>query len=249
MVFFMTKTQIQQLISFIDLTTLGNKDNEKSVRDLIVKANKCAGGIAPAAVCIFPQFGDFAKGLTDIQVAVVGGCFPTGQTSLEAKAAELRIIALSSVDEVDIVINRGEAVAENWDYLANEVKQARDIIGEKKLKVILESGELTSSELQMASMISIENGADFIKTSTGKIEIGATPEAAEIMCQEIHLANSKTAKKVGFKASGGIRTFQDAMLYHDIILNKLGEEWLTPELFRIGASSLYDNLINDLNAL
>lgn len=249
MVFFMTKEQIQQLISFIDLTSLDNKDNEQSVQNLIAKANECAGGVAPAALCVFSHFGDYCKKMSTIRVAVVGGCFPTGQTSLEAKAAELQIIAATSVDEVDIVINRGEVVAENWDYLAKEVKQAKDIIGEKKLKVILESGELTPSELQMASVVSIESGADFIKTSTGKIDVGATPEAAEIMCAEIQLANLNTGKRVGFKASGGVRTYQDALVYRSIILDKLGEEWLTPELFRIGASSLYDNLINDLKSL
>jgi deoxyribose-phosphate aldolase len=241
----MTKELIHQLISFIDLTSLNDTDNKKVIEDLVKKANTGIDGVLPAAVCVFPNFGQHAKSLTSLHVAVVGGCFPSGQTSTEAKIAELREIAKSNVDEVDIVINRGELLAGNYDYVANEIKQSNQTLGTKHLKVILESGQLNSEQIKKAAEIAIDNGADFIKTSTGKSAIGATTEAATIMCDVI----KNSGKTIGFKASGGIRTYTDAMNYFNIVNDILGEEWLTPKRFRIGASTLFDNLAKDLDTL
>lgn len=234
----MTKERIHQLISFIDLTTLNDTDNESTIKELVEKANAGINGTRPAAVCLFPNFGQFAKSLTTLNVAVVGGCFPTGQTTTEAKIAELKEIAKTNVDEVDIVINRGQMIAENYDYVANEIRASKDAIGNKHLKVILESGQLEDHHIKKASSIAINNGADFIKTSTGKTAIGATPSAARIMCEEI----KKSGKNIGFKPSGGIRTYEDANTYYEIVEEILGANWLSPNLFRIGASSLYDTL-------
>ncbi|MCB9224406.1 MAG: deoxyribose-phosphate aldolase [Crocinitomicaceae bacterium] len=241
----MTKESIHQLISFIDLTSLNDTDNQEAVAALVDKANKGILGSTPAAVCVFPNFGQYARSLTKLNVAVVGGCFPTGQTTTEAKIAELQDIATLPVDEVDIVINRGELIAGNYDYVANEISLSKKAIGSKHLKVILESGQLNEWQIKKASEIAIDNGADFIKTSTGKINVGATVPAARIMCEAI----ARSGKKVGFKASGGIRTYEDAMNYYRIVHEVLGENWLTPELFRIGASSLFDNLEIELQML
>lgn len=241
----MTKERIHQLISFIDLTTLNDTDNSKTVQQLVDKANKGIDGTLPAAVCVFPNFGNFAKSITSLNVAVVGGCFPSGQTSTAAKIAELKEIANTSVDEVDIVINRGEMIAGNLDYVAAEIRAAKETIGSKHLKVILESGQLSAQEIEKASQIAIESGADFIKTSTGKSTIGATAEAARIMCEVIRTSG----KSIGFKPSGGIRNYADAMIYYTIVEEILGQEWLTAERFRIGASSLYDNLAKDLQSI
>jgi deoxyribose-phosphate aldolase len=240
-----TKEQIHQLISFIDLTTLGDTDNEATIEKLVLKANKGIDGILPAAICVFPNFGNLAKSQTNLKVAVVGGCFPSGQSITEAKISELNEIAKTKVDEVDIVINRGELIAGNYDYVGNEIHSIKNVIGNKHLKVIIESGQLSSDQIIKAAEIAIENGADFIKTSTGKSATGATVEAAEIMCNAI----KNSGKRIGFKASGGIRSYEDAMQYYSVVKAILGEEWLYPELFRIGASSLYDALENDLMSI
>lgn len=245
----MSKDLILQLISLIDLTTLDNKDNEESVMKLVNKANLGISGTHPAAICVHAHFAELVKNNTDIPVAVVGGYFPSGQTTSSIKKAELEILGKSVADEIDIVINRGELAAENNELISREIKEARSVTAGKHLKVILESGELTPDQIVTASKLAISAGADFIKTSTGKIPVGATPEAAEIMCTEINNWFIQTGKKVGFKPSGGIRTFEEAMVYYNIVHDILGEEWLTPELFRIGASSLYDNLVRELENL
>ncbi|MEX1001480.1 MAG: deoxyribose-phosphate aldolase [Crocinitomicaceae bacterium] len=242
----MSKTKILQLISLIDLTTLEATDTNETVKNLLDKANLGVAGVHPAAVCVFPNFGALAKKHAQMKVAVVGGCFPTGQTLLEAKTDEFKAIQKLPVDEVDIVINRGLLIAGKVDACAEEIKIARKILHDKTLKVILESGELTAEQLQTAAEISIHAGADFIKTSTGKSASGASPEAAKIMCREISKHFKKTGKKVGFKASGGIRNYEDACLYFQIVEQCLGKAWLNAELFRIGASSLYDHLVKKL---
>lgn len=248
--FFMSQEQeLLRILSLIDLTSLESSDSENSISKLVEKANEGYQNHYPAAVCVYPNFGNFVrKNLkSEMSVAVVAGCFPSGQTLLETKVAELESINKTGVEEVDIVINRGLALTEKWDELATEITAMRKMIPDKKLKVILETGELKSAELiRKASEISVSCGADFIKTSTGKSAVGATFEAAEVMCKVIKTHAEKTGKKIGFKPSGGIRTVEDARLYYSIVQNILGNEWLTPSLFRIGASSLYDALIIEL---
>jgi deoxyribose-phosphate aldolase len=245
-----TPSSLIQLITFIDLTSLEATDNEETLLKLVQKANLGYAGVHPAAVCVYPNFGSFVAGhvLKPIHTAVVGGAFPSGQTYTSAKIAELREIEKSPVQEVDIVINRGEFLKGNYTYVANEILQMRKAVPTKKLKVILETGELKSAELiQKASEIAIETGADFIKTSTGKSAVGATPEAVEIMCRVIQQQYKKTGKQIGLKPSGGIRQIDDALAYVQLVKDQLGDAWLHPDFFRIGASSLYDSIITALN--
>ena len=244
----MTIELIHQLISFIDLTTLDSKDTEESVLKLVEKANNGIDGTKPAAICVFPNFADLIAANTDLPVAVVAGCFPTGQTLLAAKINEIKLACQTKANEIDMVINRGKVLEGDYTYLTEEIKQSRSACN-KHLKVILETGELDEVSIRLAAGIAIKEGADFIKTSTGKSEVGATLEAARIMCEEIKDWHTKTGKKVGFKPSGGIRTFEDAMSYYQIVEEILGEEWLNPKLFRIGASSLFDNLKTHLEKI
>lgn len=240
------RQRILDLISFIDLTTLDNCDTTGSVSDLIQKANRGFNGIHPAAVCTFSTFGNQLRNTLNknIKAAVVGGCFPSGQTLSSVKIEEVRLIALEPVDEIDVVLNRGDFLAENYDAIRNELAGMKKVAGTKKLKVILETGDLnTSDQIKKAAELALESGADFIKTSTGKTAVGATPEAVYTMCACIKDHYNKTGVMVGIKPSGGIRTLEDALVYYQIIFSVLGEAWLTQALFRIGASSLYDNLI------
>jgi len=240
------KDILRKLISCIDLTTLSNKDNQDSVQELIDKANQGHDGIHPAAVCTFSNLGHFVKGQLNpsIKAAVVGSSFPTSQTLSSAKIAEAKLIAETGIDELDIVINRGDAIAGNFSTISNEINEIRAAIGTLHLKVILETGELQDERLiKKTAQIAIDAGADFIKTSTGKTEIGATTAAVGWMCEIIHNHYTKTGIKIGIKPSGGIRSFEDAILYFNLVGEILGAEWQNPQLFRIGASSLYDTLI------
>lgn len=237
---------ILKLISIIDLTSLNNTDDLKSISLLVNKANKGYKDTHPAAVCVFSNFGDYAKVKisSNINVAVVSTCFPSGQTIQKAKLFEINCVNETNIDEVDIVINRGEFLAGHYDFVSNEIIEIKKIIQNKHLKVILETGELVSEQkIRKASQIAIESGADFIKTSTGKMNIGSTPEAVFYMCDEILKHYNSTGKKVGIKPAGGIRTLDDALVVYKIVNDVLGEDWLNPNLLRIGASSLYDNLI------
>lgn len=239
-----------QLISCIDLTSLESTDNEQSILQLVQKANEGFDGTYPAAVCVYPNFGSLvSKNLNKlIQTAVVGGSFPSGQTFTATKISELELIENSTVQEVDVVINRGAFIAGDHAFVSNELNAMRRALPSKKLKVILETGELKSAEnIEKAAELAIEAGADFIKTSTGKSTTGATPEAVEIMCLVIQNHFKKTGKKIGIKPSGGIRQIEDAHRYAKIVRNHLGEAWIHPSLFRIGASSLYDAILTKLN--
>ncbi|MBK9191547.1 MAG: deoxyribose-phosphate aldolase [Crocinitomicaceae bacterium] len=243
------KQELLKILSLIDLTSLEATDSESSISTLVEKANEGYQNHYPAAVCVYPNFGNFVRSnlKNEMSVAVVAGYFPSGQTLLHAKIAELESVNKTIAEEVDIVINRGLALTERWDDLSNEISAMRKAAPHKKLKVILETGELKSADLiRKVAEISISSGADFIKTSTGKSTVGATKEAAEVMCEVIKTHAEKTGKKIGFKPSGGIRTVEDAKLYFSVVNKILADDWLCPELFRIGASSLYDALISEL---
>lgn len=244
------KALIKMLISFIDLTTLNNTDTESTVKQLIAIANAGHEGVHPAALCTFSGFGAFAKAnlKPTINTAVVGGCFPTGQTLSKAKVEECRLIAETGVDEIDIVLNRGDFFAGNYTVVLNEISAIKKAIGTVHLKVILETGDFDNTDdIKKAAELAIEAGADFIKTSTGKTSQGASEDAVYTMCLVIKEHYQKTKKKIGIKPSGGIRTLDDALIYYKIVNEILGSDWLSPELFRIGASSLYKNLIDALD--
>ena len=237
-------------LSCIDLTTLNGNDTHAKVEALCNQAidlNQPDKGLpGVAAVCVYPPFVSTAKRLlegTDIQVAAVAGAFPSGQSPLFVKLAEVAYTAEEGADEIDMVLSRGTFLEQRYAEVRGEVESIRIACGDAHLKVILETGELgTIENIRKASELSIQGGAHFIKTSTGKINPAATPEAMWIMCETILDYYQTTGRKIGIKPAGGIVTPDDALLYLNIVREILGEEWLTPELFRIGASRLANNL-------
>lgn len=238
----MNKELLLQIVSCIDLTSLGSNDSKDTIAQLVRKGETGILGVKPAAICVYPNLGAHAQILSPIPVAVVSAAFPYGQTFLETKIQETKMAASLDIAEIDVVINRGALKEMDTNYLNKELKALREAAGDKILKVIIESGELTDEEIKLASEFAITHGADFIKTSTGKGSQGATLNAARIMCTCIKSHFEQTGKKVGFKASGGIRTADDAVAYTNVVREILGEDWFDPKLFRIGASSLFDNI-------
>ena len=239
--------------SAIDLTTLSCTDSVASVTEFARKAaefNERFPHIPNvASICIYPSFVEtvgLAVDGTPMRITSVAGGFPASQTFLEVKALEVAMAIENGADEVDIVLNVGRMLTGEYDEAANEVEVIRaETDPEVVLKVIIQSGALKTPELILkASLRSMFVGADFVKTSTGKIDVAATPEAAVVMCHAIRDYYEKTGRKVGFKAAGGVRTPQDAVLYYTIVREILGEEWCTTDLFRIGASSAANNLLS-----
>ena len=239
----------------IDLTSLGATDSRRSIGEFTRKAIELprhfpkAGSVA--SICVYPVFVEtvgLAAGDSKMAITSVSGGFPSSQTYLEVKMLETAMAIENGADEIDIVISIGEMLEGEYDLAGNEIETLRAEIGDDAiLKVILESGTLSEPELiHKAATIAMEAGADFIKTSTGKNGIAATPEAAVTMCLAIRQFAEKTGRKVGFKAAGGISTAESAALYYSIVEEILGEEWLTPERFRIGASSLANNLLSEI---
>ena len=238
--------------SAIDLTTLSPCDSEESVAAFARRAAEFALDYPEipnvASICVYPPFVE-TVGLeidaTPLRITSVAGGFPSSQTFLEVKMLEVAMAVENGADEVDIVLNVGKMLSGSLDEAANEVEVLREESDGATLKVILETGALRTPELiRQASLLAMQAGADFIKTSTGKIDVAATPEAAVVMCHAIKDYHAKSGRQVGFKAAGGIRTAEEAALYYTIVKEILGEEWLTPELFRIGASSLANNLLS-----
>lgn len=242
----------KRCLAAVDLTTLSCSDSAESVAALARRAAEFYIDYPDlqnvASVCVYPPFVEnvgLAIDGTPMRITSVAGGFPSSQTFLEVKMLEVAMAIENGADEVDIVLNVGEILAGNYDEAANEVEVLREESEGATLKVILETGALRNSEqIYNAALLSMAAGADFIKTSTGKIDVGATPEAAVVMCQAIGEYFRKTGRRVGFKAAGGVRTKEDAVLYYTIVKELLGEEWLTPELFRIGASSLANCLLS-----
>ena len=240
-------------LSAVDLTTLTCNDSVESVTAFAQKTVTFSEAYPDvpnvASICVYPSFVEtvgLAVDGTPMRITSVGGGFPSSQTFLEVKMLEVAMAVENGADEVDIVLNVGKMLTGAYDEAANEVEMIRsEMDADVVLKVILETGALKTPELiHKASLISMAAGADFIKTSTGKIDVAATPEAAVVMCQAIKLFYEQTGRKVGFKAAGGVKTPQDAALYYTIVEQILGEEWLTTDLFRIGASSAANNLLS-----
>ncbi|MBR5886510.1 MAG: deoxyribose-phosphate aldolase [Alistipes sp.] len=240
-------------LSAVDLTTLTCNDSVESVTEFATRtvtfAEKYPEIPNVASICVYPSFVEtvgLAIDGTPMRITSVGGGFPASQTFIEVKMLEVAMAVENGADEVDIVLNVGKMLTGAYDEAANEVEMIRsEMDSDVVLKVILETGALKTPELiRKASLISMAAGADFVKTSTGKIDVAATPEAAVVMCQAIKDFYEKTGTKVGFKAAGGVKTPQDAALYYTIVEQILGEQWLTTDLFRIGASSAANNLLS-----
>ena len=238
-----------------DLTTLEGSDSPGKIRQLAAKAMRPAPGNPEiphvAALCIYPSLVSLAAGLlkaSGVKVASVATAFPSGQAPLEARLAEIERAVADGADEIDIVISRGALLAGDEKAVFEEVVVSKRAAGEAHVKAILETGELGSYDrVRRASLIAMAAGADTIKTSTGKIAPASTLPVALVMAEAIRDFHDATGTRVGLKVAGGIRSAKDALRYLVIVKETLGEEWLTPELFRIGASSLLNDLLMQLD--
>ena len=251
---------LKDCMSIMDLTTLRTEDTVASVTKLVGKVNAFANDYPeyplPASVCVFSNFASVVKEtLADksVHVTAVSGCFPTSQSFLEVKVKECEMAVENGADEIDIVLALNAFMADDFDRARLEIRTMKASIdaaaaklGKKVvLKVILETGLLVTPEkIANASFLAMEEGADFIKTSTGKVDVNATPMAAFVMCECIKAFYSKTGRKVGFKAAGGISTAKDAVGYYSIVKTILGEEWICKDLFRFGVSRLANSLMS-----
>ncbi len=242
------KAAALEALKLIDLTTLSDDDTNLKVIDLCHEAKTAVGNTA--AICIYPRFIPIAKktlreqGTPEIKIATVTN-FPHGDSDIEIAVAETKAAVAYGADEVDVVFPYRALIDGDEKVGFELVKQVKAACGDITLKVIIESGELKEEKLiKRASEISIEAGADFIKTSTGKVPVNATPEAAEIMLKVIR--DMGVADRVGFKPAGGVRTAEDAQAFLNTAKEILGQEWVTPEHYRFGASSLLTNLLNTL---
>lgn len=249
----------KQCFSLMDLTTLHTNDTEKSVRKLVDKTNGLASEYPdyplPASICVFPNFASVVRDNRsdpEVHVTTVSSCFPSAQSFLDVKVLECRMAVRAGADEVDIVLALNSFLAGDYQTASNEIVEMKKAIDEEAeaqgrkviLKVILETGLLAYPErIAEASFLAMEAGADFIKTSTGKVEVNATPVAASVMCECIRKYYEVTGRKVGFKAAGGISTAKDALCYYYIVSTVLGREWLCKDLFRFGVSRLGNSLM------
>ncbi|MBO5719962.1 MAG: deoxyribose-phosphate aldolase [Bacteroidales bacterium] len=250
-----TKDVYKTSFSCLDITTLNVTDNYESVLKLVDMINKMDNDYPEmnnvAAICVYPNFVTAVRGaleVSEVKVASVAGGFPSSQTYPEVKAIEAGLALKDGADELDIVMNVGNFVIGNYEDMCDDINEIKEICGDAKLKVILETGALESlNEVRKASILSIYAGADFIKTSTGKIGVGATSDTFYTMCNAIKDYFAETGTRIGIKAAGGIKTASDAAKYYTIVKEVLGEEWLNKDLFRIGAAGLANNLIAAIN--
>lgn len=242
------------LFNCIDLTTLNTTDSDESVMRFTEKVNRFDDEFPDlknvAAICVYPNFAQVVKDTLEVEginIACVSGGFPSSQTFTEVKIAETAMALADGADEIDIVIPVGAFLSGDYETMCEEIMELKETCKEHHLKVILETGALkTASNIKKASILSMYSGADFIKTSTGKQQPAATPEAAYVMCQAIKEYYGQTGNKVGFKPAGGINTVNDALIYYTIVKEVLGKEWLSNELFRLGTSRLANLLLSEI---
>jgi len=248
-----SKKMLETALSCIDLTTLNSTDTISSVAAFTEKVNqfpaKYSGIKNVAAICVYPNMAHTVRStlkVPNVKIAAVAGGFPSSMTFTKIKIEEAHLAVVAGANEIDIVLPLWAFLEGHFETCINEISEIKKAIGDAHLKVILESGILLPDQIWQASILAIESGADFIKTSTGKLPQAASPEAALIMCLAIKQYFEETGKKIGFKPAGGIVTPEDAMLYLTIVQEILGNDWLTPELFRIGASRLANNLLEKI---
>ena len=255
-----TPEVLKKCFSLMDLTTLKSNDTVASVCKLVDKVTRLTQEYPsyplPASICVYPNFATVVRDRRcspELHVTTVASCFPSAQSFLEVKVQECVLAVRGGADEVDIVLALNAFRAEDYDAARREIEQMRAAIDEEAarqgrkvvLKVILETGLLETPErIARASFLAMEAGADFIKTSTGKVEVNATPTAAYVMCECIKAFYAKTGRKVGFKAAGGISNDQDALFYYCIGARILGEAWLNKDYFRFGVSRLGNSLMS-----
>lgn len=242
------------LFNSVELTTLKTTDSEDSVLQFVERVNKFDDEYSElghvATVCVYPCFAQICHDSLEndnVRIACVSGSFPSSQALLEVKVAETALAIKDGADEIDIVMPVGKFLVGDYSGVADDIAELKAVCGEHKMKVILETGCLkTASNIKKASLLAMYSGADYIKTSTGKLEPAATPEAAYVMCQAIKEYYEKTGIQIGFKPAGGMKTVEDALTYYTIVKEVLGEKWLTNEWLRLGTSSLANKLLTDI---
>ena len=241
----------------IELTTLTTQDSAESVLQLVEKVNKFANEYPQmphvATVVTYPRFTKLVSESLEVEGVIptcVSGAFPSSQALIEVKTVETGLAIRDGAENVDIVMHVGEFLSGDYETVCDEIQQQKETCGEVPMKVILETGDLGScTNIKNASLLAMYSGADYIKTSTGKEKISATPEAAYVMCQAIKEYYDETGVMVGFKPAGGINSVMDALIYYTIVKELLGEKWLTNQLFRLGTSRLANLLLSELTGV
>lgn len=242
------------LLNSVELTSLKTTDNEDSILRFVEKVNKF-DDIYPelghvATVCVYPSYAKVCHDALeneDVEIACVSGSFPSSQTFMEVKVAETALAISEGATEIDIVMPVGKFLNDDYEGMCDEIEEIKNVCGDRPLKVILETGCLkTASNIMKASILAMYAGADYIKTSTGKLTPAATPEAALVMCKAIKQYYDNTGIQIGFKPAGGMKTAEDALTYYTIVKEVLGEKWLTNKYFRLGTSSLANKLLSDI---
>ena len=249
-----TKEVKKFLLNSVELTTLKTTDSEDSVLKFVEKVNEFDDKYPElghvATVCVYPNFAKICHDTLEneeVEIACVSACFPSAQSFIEVKIAETALAVRDGATEIDIVMPVGKFLSGDYDGVAMEIQELKEVCGERSLKVILETGCLkTAQNIKKASIIAMYAGADYIKTSTGKLEPAATPEAAYVMCTAIKEYYEQTGVQIGFKPAGGMKTVEDALTYYTIVKEVLGDKWLTNKWLRLGTSSLANKLLSDI---
>lgn len=242
------------LMGSIELTTLKTTDSEESVLAFTERVNDFDAQYPDlphvATICVYPCFAKVVSESLEVdgvEIACVSGSFPSSQALIEVKVAETALAVKDGATEIDIVMPVGKFLSGDYEGVCDDISELKEACGEAPMKVILETGDLkTGSNIKKASILSMYAGADYIKTSTGKEKISATPEAAYIMCQAIKEYYDKTGIQIGFKPAGGLNTVTDTLIYYTIVKEILGEKWLTNKWFRIGTSRLANLLLSEV---
>jgi deoxyribose-phosphate aldolase len=242
------------LLSSVELTSLKTEDSEESILRLVEKVNAFDDQYPQlpnfATICVYPCYAATVADNLEadgVEIAVVSAGFPSSQTFIEIKTTETALALKDGATEVDIVQSVGKLLVGDYEGVADEIIEIKEMCGERKLKVILETGVLkTADAIKKSSVIALYSGADFIKTSTGKVAISATPEAVYVMCCALKEYYNKTGEMRGIKVAGGLNTIEDAVNYYTIVKEVLGEKWLCKDGFRLGTSRLANLIINDL---
>ena len=242
------------LFGSIELTTLKTTDSDVSVMAFTEKVNQFDEQFPDiphvATICVYPCFAEVVKDTLEVEgvnIACVSGSFPSSQALLEVKTVETALAIKDGADEIDMVMPVGKFLQGDYEGVSDEIQEMKAVCGDHALKVILETGDLvTASNIKKASILAMYAGADYIKTSTGKEKVSATPEAAYVMCQAIKEYYDETGIQIGFKPAGGINTVMDAVTYYTIVKEVLGEKWLTNKWLRLGTSRLANLLLSEI---
>lgn len=242
------------LFGSIELTTLKTTDSDASVMAFTERVNQFDSTYPDlphvATVCVYPCFAEIVKDTLEVdgvEIACVSGSFPSSQALIEVKVAETALALKDGATEIDIVMPVGKFLSGDYEGVSDDIGELKQVCGEHAMKVILETGDLvTARNIKTASIIAMYSGADYIKTSTGKEKVSATPEAVYVMCQAIKEYYDQTGIQIGLKPAGGINTVMDAVIYYTIVKEVLGEKWLTNKWFRLGTSRLANMLLSEI---